>query len=299
MNIRPRQTAPRTAYQAQLRLFLIPYLLGTLVLVAVPALVTVAIAFTEYNAVELPRWTGLTNFSRLFGSSLVRLSFQNTLIFIGLAVPLRLLAALGLALLLRHRHRFFDWHRAAVYLPAVIPEAAYALIWLWIFNPIYGPLNFVLGAIGLPEPAWLTEASTARWAIVIMSIFQIGEGFIVLLAALQSVPRAVYEAATVDGANGLQTFARITLPLITPWLLLLTFRDIIMGLQNTFTPSFILTYGGPYYATTFLPLLIYEISFDLFDFGLAAALLVVTYLFTAVLILGIVNLVALRGGAEV
>lgn len=294
MNIARNHRSPGSAYNTQLRLFLLPYLVGTLLLVALPALITVAIAFTEFNAVQPPRWVGLENFGRLFNSSLIRLSFQNTLIFIGLAVPLRLAAALGLALLLQRRRRLFGLHRAAVYLPAVIPEAAYALIWLWIFNPLYGPLNLVLGALGLPAPAWLVEPTTARLAIVIMSLFQIGEGFIVLLAGLQTIPRALYEAATVDGANGRQAFWRITLPLIAPWLLLLTFRDIIMGLQNTFTPSFILTYGGPYYATTFLPLLIYEISFDLFDFGLAAALLVVTYVLTAVLIFGALNLLALQ-----
>ena len=128
-------------------------------------------------------------------------------------------------------------------------------------------------------------------AIVLMSCFQIGEGFVVLLAGLQNIPRALYEAATVDGASNWQAFWRITLPLIFPWMLLLTVRDIVMSLQNTFAPTYILTYGGPYYATTFVPLLVYEIAFDLFDFGLAAALMVVAFLVLGWLIFGLVNAV--------
>lgn len=278
-------------YQSQLRLFLFPYLLGTFILVLLPALFTFGMAFTEFNGVARPQWDGLTNFQRLWESPVVRLSLRNSLIFLLLAVPLRLLAALALALLLQQRERLFGFYRAAIYLPTVIPEAAYALLWLWIFNPFYGPLNMALGWLGLPPPDWLGDPTTAILAIVLMSCFQIGEGFVVLIAGLQNIPRSLYEAARVDGANNWQAFWRITLPLIFPWMLLLVVRDIVMSLQNTFTPTYILTYGGPYYATTFVPLLVYEIAFDLFDFGLAAAVMVVTYLILSWLILGLINAV--------
>ncbi|MCB0010073.1 MAG: sugar ABC transporter permease, partial [Anaerolineales bacterium] len=178
----------------------------------------------------------------------------------------------------------------------VIPEAAYALIWLWIFNPLYGPLNLILGALGVTPPAWLVNPTTARLAFVIMSLFQIGEGFVIILAGLQTIPRSFYEAARVDGATRWQSFWRLTLPLIMPWLLLLTFRDLLVSLQNTFTPSFIMTYGGPYYTTTFIPLLIYEVAFDFFDYGLAAAILLLAYILIGLIILGIVFLVDYRRG---
>ena len=126
-----RGRAPR--YQAQLRLFLWPYLLGTFLLVGLPALFTVGMAFTEFNGVARPQWNGLDNFIRLWESPVVRLSLRNSLIFLFMAVPLRLLAALGLALLLQRRDRLFGFYRAAIYLPTVIPEAAYALLWLWIW----------------------------------------------------------------------------------------------------------------------------------------------------------------------
>jgi multiple sugar transport system permease protein len=241
-------------------------------------------------------WVGLENFLTVARSTIVQISLKNTLIFLVLAVPVRMLAALGLALLLQQKRRLFGLYRAVVYLPTVIPEVAYALIWLWIFNPLYGPLNLLLTGLGLPAPVWLAEPATARLAIVVMLSFQIGEGFVVLLAGLQSVPRALYEAARVDGATRFQQFARITLPLITPWLLLLTFRDLIMSLQSTFTPSFVMTYGGPYYATTFAPLLIYEVAFDYFDFGVGAALLVLVYVFLLLIVYAIVRVVGWRWG---
>lgn len=283
------------SYQRQIRLFLVPYLLGMGILVLLPALATVALAFANYDAVRPPVWAGLDNFQRLFDSPLVRISLRNTVIFLALAVPLRLLGALLLALLLQKRRRFFGLYRAAAYLPTIIPEAAYALIWLWILNPVYGPLNMVLRALGLPAPAWLADPTTARLAIVLLSIFQIGEGFVVLLTGLQGIPGVLYDSATVDGANGWQSFTRITLPLLMPWLSLLTFRDLLVSLQNTFAPSFMITYGGPYYATTFVPLLVYELSFDFADLGLASALLLVTYTLIGLLALGMLNIL---GGAR-
>ena len=282
------------SYEAQARLFLVPFFLGSLILIVLPALITLGVALTKYNAIQPPTWVGLDNFRALLASPLARLSLRISLQFIFLAVPLRLLGALLLALLLQPAGRLFGGLRAAVFLPTILPEGAYALIWLWILNPLYGPMNAVLQAVGLPTPAWLLNPDTARMSIVLMSLFTIGEGMVMLLVGLKTIPNVIYEAARVDGASAWQSFWRISLPLLTPWLLLLTFRDIVVSLQNTFTPSFVMTYGGPHYATTFAPLLIFELAFDLFEFGLAAALAVVLYLLTGLLVVGIVNLVGLN-----
>lgn len=290
-----RRFLPRllTSYDGQVWLFLLPFLLGSFLLVALPALVTVAIAFTHYNAIEPPRWAGLDNFRRLLESPLARLSLRNSLQFLFLAVPSRLLGALGMALLLQRGGRSFIGSRAAAYLPTIIPEGAYALLWLWILNPLFGPLNLALGWLGLPQPQWLVDPGPTRMAFVLMALFTIGEGMVVLLVGLRTIPKAYFEAARVDGAGTLYTFARITLPLLLPWLLLLALRDLVVSLQNTFIASFVMTYGGPYYATTYVPLLLYELAFDFFDFGLAAALLVVSYVVTGMLVIGIINLVGL------
>jgi multiple sugar transport system permease protein len=282
-----------TSYDGQVRLFLLPFLLGSFVLVALPALVTLGIAFTYYNAIEAPRWVGLDNFRRLLESPLAWLSLRSSLQFLFLAVPARLLGALSLALLLQGGSRFFAGARAAAYLPTIMPEGAYALLWLWILNPLFGPLNLGLGWLGLPQPQWLVEPGPTRLAFVLMSLFTLGEGMVVLLISLRTIPKAYYEAARVDGAGALYTFWSITLPLLMPWLLLLTLRDLVVSLQNTFTASFVITYGGPYYATTYVPLLLYELAFDFFDFGLAAAVLVASYVLIGMLVVGIINLLSL------
>ncbi len=288
---RSRGRRPGLSYRRQNVLFLAPFLLGTLVLVVVPALMTLGVSFTDYQGIKPPTWIGLDNFRRLGAAPLVRVSLYNTLLFVVAAVPLRLAGALGLSLLLGGRGRSVGLARVAACLPTILPETAYALIWLWMLNPISGPVNLFLTALGVPAPIWLTQAGTARLAVILMALLQIGEGFVVLIAARQMVPAAVYEAAAVDGASRWQGFWHITLPLIMPWILLLLCRDLVVSVQNTFTPSFVLAYGGPNYATTFLPLLIYELSFDFLDWGLASAALVVVYGWILLLIWGARNLI--------
>lgn len=268
-----------------LYLMLMPYLLGVILLVAVPALLSFVLAFMQFDALSPPTWRGHWNFNEIFRDPLFRIAVRNSLLFVVLAVPLRVLGALLLALLLRTQRRGVGGYRAAVYLPTVIPDVAYALIWSWMFNPLYGPLNQVLGMLGLPTPAWLVHSHTALLAVVIMSLFQIGEGFLVILAGLHDIPQDYYDAAAIDGCNRWQMFWKITLPLVAPWLLLLTTRDIALSAQSTFTPALLMTRGEPYYATLFLPLLIYEEAFDRFRFGQGSAIMLLLFVSVAGLLI--------------
>jgi multiple sugar transport system permease protein len=143
----------------------------------------------------------------------------------------------------------------------------------------------ILSALGLPAPAWLADSRTALPAIALMTLFQIGEGFVVLLAGLREVPRDYYDAAALDGANRLNVLRNITLPLIAPWLLLITIRDIITSAQSTFAPALLMTGGGPYYATLFVPLLMYQTAFDRFRFGQGSAMMVLVFVGVGALIL--------------
>jgi multiple sugar transport system permease protein len=267
-------------YHTQLRLLLLPYLLGTLLLVGLPALLTFGLAFFQYDTLSAPQWVGLWNFQDIFGDPLLWVALRNTLYFIFLAVPLQVLLALTLALLLNQRRRGTGLYRAAVYLPTVIPDVAYALIALWIFNPLYGPLNLILRGLGLPAPEWLINPDSAKLVFVIMSLFQIGEAFVILLIGLQDIPPEVNAAAAVDGSSGRQTLRHITLPLLLPWIALVTFRAVIVAIQWTFTPSLIMTGGDPYYATLFMPLIIYEEAFDRLRFGPGAAMMLIVVVMT-------------------
>jgi multiple sugar transport system permease protein len=259
--------------------------MGTVLLVALPAVLTLALAFTEYDALSPPVWRGLANFQELLSSPFFWIALRNSLYFVVIAVPLRVLGALGLALLLKHRRRGVAAYRTAIYLPTIIPDVAYALIWLWILNPLYGPLNLMLGTLGLPTPAWLVQPSTAKLGIVLMSLFQIGEGFVVLLAGLQDIPEEYYATAAIDGGSRWQMFRFITLPLLAPWLLLLTIRDITLSTQSTFTPAYLMTDGGPYFSTLFMPVLIFDEAFERFRLGLGSATMLLFFVGLGLLIM--------------
>jgi multiple sugar transport system permease protein len=277
---------------------LLPFLGGTLVLVALPALLSAALAFTAYDSLGPPVWTGFANLRFVLNDPLTAIAVGNTIWFVLLAVPLRILGALGLALLLSRERRGASGYRSAVYLPTIIPDAAYALIWLWVFNPLFGPVNVVLGWLGLPTPGWVADSETARYPFLVMSLFQIGEGFLILLAGMRSAPRELFDAAAVDGAGRLRSFRSITLPLLVPWLLLLTVRDIIVAIQYPFAPSFLMTGGGPRYSTLFLPYLIWEEAFERFRFGSGSLLMLATFVVTLVLVAILFVLFRWRGYAD-
>jgi multiple sugar transport system permease protein len=270
----------RRDYQRRSALLLLPYLIGAFFLVGLPLILSLAVSFFAYDGLSAPAWAGWANFWEVSFDPLFRVALVNSLTFIYLAVPLRILAALGLALLLSRPRPGTGLYRAMVYLPTVVPEIAFALLWLWIFNPLYGPLNQILRLLGLPAPAWLVNSQTALPALVMMSLFTIGEGFVILLAALKSISPEVYDAAWVDGSGRWQAFTYITLPLLKPWLVLLIFRDVIFTFQTTFTPAYIMTGGGPYFATLFLPMLVFEEAFDRLRFGVGSVMMLLMILFT-------------------
>lgn len=268
-----------------LALLLAPYVFGLMLLVFIPAVITFGLALFEYDLITSPEWTGFANFRELWGDDIFRRSIRNSLMFIAAAVPLRLLGALLLALLLHPRFRGVSAYRTAAYLPTVVPDVAFALLMLWIFNPIYGPLNVALDAVGAPTPQWLTDPHDARWAVVLMSLFQIGEGFIVALAVRQSLPADLYELAELEGARPWYVFTRVTLPLIAPALLLLLFRDTIFSFQANFVPALLIFDGGPPpYATTYLPLFVYTNAFEYLRYGYAAAATLVMFVLTVAIV---------------
>lgn len=260
---------------------LAPYLIGLALLVIGPGLAGFALSLTDYNAIGPPRWAALDNFRRLPGDRVFRIAVFNSLLYVVLAAPLRLVGALFLARLLQRPVRGTMLGRAVVYLPTVIPDLAWALIWLWVLNPIYGPLNQMLGWFGIAGPAWMVEPASARLGIVLMMVWQLGEGFIVCLAALQSMERDLLEQAEIDGAGRWNSFLGIVLPVIAPVLLILLIRDTIFSFQVNFVPALIVGKGGgPDYATMYLPMYIYTVAFSYLRFGYAAAMTVVMYAIT-------------------
>jgi len=269
----------------RLWVMLAPYLVGLVALVAIPALATVALSGFDYDLVRSPRFLGLGNFRELLDDEVFRIALRNSLMFAAVAVPLRVLGAAGAALLLAAPGRGIALSRSGVLVPAILPDVAVALAWLWILNPLYGPLNLALQAVGAPTPGWLSEPAAAQAAVILISLFQLGEGFVLALAARLQVPAELYEAASVEGLGGLRTFGRVTLPLMLPALALLVFRDTAYSLQVSFAPALLVTEGGPPpYATTYLPLFVYRNAFEYLRYGYASSAAVVMFVLTAAIV---------------
>jgi multiple sugar transport system permease protein len=260
-----------------------PLLVSTALLVVAPAIVAVLFAFTEYDALSAPRFNGLANFRTLWHDPLFWMAVRNST-FIGVvSVPLRIALALGLALLLAPPRRFAHTARVAAFLPSVVPEIAYALLWLWLLSPQYGPIGLALQAAGLERHNLLLSPWGARRSMVLMGLFQIGELFIVLLAARRELPSELYELCAMEGVSPFWTFRNVTLPLLVPTIVFLGARDVAWSFQATFIPALVITKGGPEFATLFLPLYIYQNGFEYLRFGYASAMTVAMFVLTGLL----------------
>lgn len=262
-----------------------PLLVATTLLVLMPAIVTFIFAFAKYDGLSEIRWVGFGNFIALWNDPLFWMSLKNSFYIAVTGVPLRIAVALGLALLLSTERFGVSTARTTVFMPSVIPDISYALLWMWMLNPIYGPIAYLVSALGLPGKEMLFTPFGARFSIVLMSLFQIGEIYIVLLATRRELPHELYELCRIEGASALWVFKRVTLPLMLPTIVFLTARDVAWSLQSTFVPSLVITKGGPNFATLFLPLYIYQNGFEYMRLGYASAMTTAMFILTGLMIL--------------
>ena len=181
------------------------------------------------------------------------------------------MAGFMIALLLNRKIKFLGLFRTIYYLPAVVSGAAVALLWIWIFNPEYGVLNYLLSLFGVKGPGWLYSEEWAKPALIVMSLWGAGGSMLIYLAGLQGIPTQLYEAAEIDGASSWQKLLRITLPMMSPTI----FFTLVMGIIGSFqifTAAYIMTGGGPNNATMMYVLYLYNLAFRQFRMGLASAL---------------------------
>lgn len=256
-------------------LFIGPWILGFLFFTLGPMIASLFFSFTDYNIIDAPVWRGLANYIKLFTRDpLFWHSLRVTLYFAALALPLSLLLGFFLAILLNQKIPGVNLWRTIYFLPSVIAGVAVALLWVRIFNPRIGLLNPILQDLfGIKGPGWLQDPNWAVPALVIMSLWGVGGGMIIYLAGLQGIPTELYEAAKIDGANTVQRFRNVTLPMMTP----VIFYNLVLGLIgafNYFTEVYVATSGegGPMRATLFYNLYLYQNAFKFFDMGYASAM---------------------------
>ena len=253
-------------------LFLSPSLFGLLIFVAFPILASLGLTFFEWDMLTPPNFVWFSNFTRLFADENFWQSLKHTLGFILGYIPLVIITSLSAALLLDQKLFGRKFLRTAFFIPVVSAWVAVALLWMWIFNPKFGLLNFLLSLIGIVGPAWLYDPAWAMPAIILTSVWKDTGFFMVMfMAGLQNIPEIYYEASKIDGANRLDRFFRITLPLLSP----VTFFVTIMALINSFQvfdQVWIMTKGGPAGATSVVVEQIVKNAFSYSRMGYASTI---------------------------
>lgn len=251
-----------------------PWLVGFMLFTAIPIIASAYLSFTHNDPVNWPpKWVGLANYELLIHDKLFWQSLKVTSYFTVLYVPLSVILAVLIALLLNQQLPLLSVWRTVYYLPAVLQGVGVALMWAWVFQPTFGLLNGTLYSLfGIQGPRWLVDTEWVIPTFVLMSLWQFGGPMLIYLAAMQGVPTHLYEAAEIDGANALQQVWYITIPSITPVIFFNGVMSIISSFQ-TFTNAFVITQGGPNYASYFYVLHIYNNAFTyIANMGYADAL---------------------------
>jgi len=261
--------------------FILPNFIGFAIFTLIPVLASFVLAFMDWNAFASPEFIGLANFRQMANDESLHISVQNTFWYTIGTVPLTIAAALGLAMLLNKAVRGMGFFRTAIFFPFITSIVAVAFVWTLILHPIFGPVNMFLRAVGIDNPPmWLASTTWALRALVLASVWRsVGYYMVIYLAGLQAIPGTLYEAAEIDGANGIKRFWYVTLPMLKPT----TFFVTIMLTINTlrvFDLVQVMTNGGPGRATTVLVHQLYQAAFVRFDFGYASAIALLLFAIT-------------------
>jgi multiple sugar transport system permease protein len=285
-------------------LFASPWLLGLLLFNAYPIGSSFYYSLTSFSVLTKPVWVGFDNYAKLVTQDQAFLtSVSNSLIYAAMLIPSGLIVGISLALLLNTSVTGVSLYRALYYLPVLVPPVASAVIWKWVLNPRFGIVNAALGALGLPQPGWLSDPLWSKPSLVLVDLWALGNAVVIYLAGLQDVPRELLEAAEIDGAGGLQRTWFITLPMITPVILFNLIMGVI-GVFQSFTVPFTLTNGdgSPAQSLLFYSMYLYRNAFQMLRMGSASAmawmLLVVVLIATLIVFGTSTRWVYYRGGEK-
>ena len=266
-------------------LFLAPTVIGLTLFTLVPIVASLLLAFFRWDIISDPEFVGLDNFTSLASDPTLRIAFGNTLLFVVVAVALQLAVALVLAVAVMSRMP--GWlrsvFRSAFFFPLILSASSVSIVMAYLFNQDFGLVNRTLNSLGIASVPWLTSDWAAPIVVVLVYVWQnFGFSFLLFLGGLAAIPRDVYEAAAIDGATGWRQFRQITLPLLSPTMLVASVMAIIAALQ-IFDQPYVLTRGGPGDSTRTVVMVIYENAFQQLQFGRAIAIgVVLTVLIMAV-----------------
>ncbi|MCW1805367.1 carbohydrate ABC transporter permease [Brachybacterium squillarum] len=255
-------------------IFLAPTMLGVGLFVLVPIVGSLVLAFFRWDIITSPRFVGLQNFTDLAADSTVAVSFLNTAVFVVVAVAAQLAIAMLLAVLVQSRMPAWlrVFFRSTFFFPLVLSAASVSILMKYLFNESYGVINWALSLVGIPAVPWLTSPQWAMVVVIAVYVWQnFGFSFLLFIGGLAAVPQEVYEAGAIDGATGWRRFRHLTLPLVSPTVLVASVMAIISALQ-VFDQPYVLTRGGPGDSTRTVVMVIYESAFRELEFGRASAI---------------------------
>ncbi len=267
----PRALSPKARSFFTMLAFISPWLIGFLWFFIYPTLSSLYYSFTEYNVLQPAKWVGPENYVSLMSDRAFWNSLGNTVYYTAFSVPLNILVAFSLAVILNKEMPGRALLRTLVYVPVVVPITATAMIWMWLFNANWGMLNALLAVVGIKGPAWLGSPVWSKPSLIFMQTWLVGGSILIYLAALQDVPRSLYEAAEVDGANAFHKLRNITIPMVTPAFLFSLLTGLI-GAFQVFATAWIMTNGGPVKSTEFYVFYLYMNGFRFFRMGYASAM---------------------------
>ncbi|HTX72645.1 MAG TPA: sugar ABC transporter permease [Rectinemataceae bacterium] len=264
-------------------LFLTPAILGLVFMTFLPILGVIGMSLTRWTGLQPPVWVGLGNFKHIFTEDMFfGASVKATLYFAFGSVILGTVYAFAIAMLLNQRIRARGFFRSVFFLPYIVPSIGAAVVWGWMYESNFGVFNYFLNLLGLDKVRWLAEDATATPALIIMTIWGLGNFIVIYLAGLQGVPKTYLEAVEIDGGNAWHKFRHITLPLMSPIIFFNVLMSIITNLQ-VFVPAYSITKGAPDNTTLYMVYLIYRESFQRNNFGLAAAYSLIFFVFVALI----------------
>jgi multiple sugar transport system permease protein len=303
-----RRARNRAAWRRRRLVLLLmsPWLVGFSVFFGYPLVMSAYLSLNHYDLLSSPRWVGLANYRYLFTvDPQVWTAVKNTLWLIAIMVPLQVLFAFGIASLLARAKSGAGFYRTIFYLPALAPPVAATLGFVFILNPATGPVNTILGHLGIQGPLWFQDPAWSKPSLTLLGLWGVGNTMVIFLAAVLDVPRHLYESAELDGAGPVQRLRWVTLPTISPVILFAVILGVIQGLQY-FTQAYVaagvasgqasqaadvtsVSLGYPLDSTLVYPVLLYQHGFNDFQMGYASAmamlLLAVSFAVTAVILL--------------
>ncbi len=272
--------------------FSAPWLVGLVIFYLYPIGASLYYSFTDYNVLQPPSWSGLSNYRAILNDPLFWTAVENTIFMVGIGIPIYTIADIAVALLLNAKVPGQAFFRSVVFLPTLIPVVVLSILWDRLLDPQAGLANVMLQTLGFNGPGWFASPSWVKPSFILMTLWGTGNAVVIYLAGLQNVDPALYEASAVDGANWWHKIWHVTLPSLSPVILFNVILAIIASVQF-FTQAFIITAGGPLNASLFYSLYLYQNAFSYLHMGYASGLAWILLLITLAM-----TVVILRSSAK-